>query len=429
LTTSKAITAQILTIGDELLRGDLVDTNAAWLAARLGQEGLEVVRIVSVGDGREAIMEAVRDASASAGTVVTSGGLGPTADDRTTDAVARVVGKPLIRNEAALTALQERFAAIGRQPTPNNEKQAFFPEDAVPLPNRWGTAPGFRLAIDGAMVYCLPGVPRELKGIFDESIAPHLRERVGCRPAVIRTLKIFGLGESEIDHRLSGLLQAVDVRGCQPSLHYRTCFPENHAILVVRPGATRGDEGRAVEVLDALEQGVCSRLGPHVFARDQETFSTAVVGALKSADATVALAESCSGGSASDLLTAAPGASEVFHLGLVAYADSIKEKLLGVPANLLREHGAVSSACVAQMANSVRALAGATYGLAISGIAGPGGGTEQKQVGTVYFALADSGGVQQLMRQFPFERDRVKTISAYVALWLVYRRLAGGGTV
>ncbi|MCC6748619.1 MAG: competence/damage-inducible protein A [Deltaproteobacteria bacterium] len=418
-------TAEILTIGDELLRGDLVDTNSGWLATRLGQLGLPVTRITSVGDDLPALVAALEEAAGRARVLLVSGGLGPTDDDRTSAAVAQAAGVPLELDAAALETIRARFAAVNLAFTPNNEKQAYIPRGARLLPNARGTAPGFSVRVGACDVCCVPGVPSEMRGMFDAEIAPALERELGLAPVRVRTLRTFGLSESKVDHELRDLLSGAAAPGVQASVHYRAQFPETHVILVVRSDAG-SSAGAADAALGALEAEVRRRLGANVYGADRETFSEAVVAALKGAGARVALAESCTGGLAADLLTRASGASEVFELGLVTYANAFKTSLLGVPEAVLATHGAVSQPCVEAMAAGVRERAGATLGLAISGIAGPTGGTPDKPVGTVHFALASAAGVRHLERQFRYgERDRIKLLAAYVGLWLVYRAARG----
>lgn len=418
--TQMTICAEVLTVGDELLRGEVVDTNAAWLATRLWRMGLSLDRVVSVGDALEPLAEQIKRAAARCQVLVISGGLGPTEDDRTTEAL----GLELELNEEVLAQLRQRFAAAGRPLTPNNEKQAWIPAGATLLPNERGTAPGYMVQLGQCRVACLPGVPSELEAMFDQALAPLLLEQLSPRPAVVRQLHTFGIGESQIDHRLRDGLDAVDRQGCEVSVHYRTSFPCNTVILVVRPGGDGdADQQLAQQVLARLEQVAQERIGRQIHAVDQATFSDAVVAALRAAGATVALAESCTGGLTGDLITQAAGSSEVFSMGLVTYSNEAKHQLLGVPSELLECHGAVSQQCVEAMARGVRERAGATFGVAISGIAGPGGATPDKPVGTVHFALDWDGGARHVSLVFPFDRQRVKVVSAHTALHLVLRQL------
>jgi nicotinamide-nucleotide amidase len=415
------ITTEILTVGDELLRGDLNDTNSTWLAARLFGMGIPVRRIVSLGDDLEPLSGAIEQAIHRGGLVVITGGLGPTDDDRTTCAVARAAKVPLELSNTTLETLRARFASAGYPFTPNNEKQARFPRGAMEIKNSRGTAPGFLLRVGDARVVCLPGVPSEMKAMFDDGVVPLLAQDE-AHPAAVRVVRTFGVGESQIDHRLQGLLEAIDADPSEVSLHYRTSFPENQVLLVVRgvadPGAT----------LERFEEEVRRRLSPYVFGVGDVSFSDAVVGALKEAGAKVALAESCTGGLAGDLVTRASGSSSVFELGVVTYSNACKHRMLGVPEEVLEQYGAVSSQCVEAMARGVRDLAKSTYGVAISGVAGPTGGTPEKPVGTVWFGLAHPDGVSHLVRRFPWvhDRQRIKQASAHVALYLVLAHLRDG---
>lgn len=416
------ITAEILTVGDELLRGDVVDENSAWLATRLGQLGLEVRRSVSVGDDMEPLVRQLQRCAARCDLLVITGGLGPTDDDRTTEAVGRLTGAALQLREDVLEAMRERFKRAGFTLTKNNEKQAWIPAGATLLENRWGTAPGYLVRHERCRVACMPGVPLELKKIFDRVLAPLLEQELSCRPAVIRSLNTFGIGESQLDHRLGEVLQQVDHGACEVTVHYRTSFPCNHLILVARPDES-ADADAATAALDRLEAAARGAVGKYIYGVDDTSFSDAVVAALEEAGATVALAESCTGGLVGDLITSASGSSAVFELGCVTYSNEVKHKMLGVPMEIFEEHGAVSQPCVEAMAAGVRRLAGADYGVAVSGIAGPTGGTPDKPVGTVHFAVASAAGVTHLHRVFPFDRRRVKVVSAHTALALVMREL------
>jgi nicotinamide-nucleotide amidase len=414
------IWAEILAVGDELLRGDVLNTNATWLATRLKEIGLPLRQVTEVGDSLEPLVQTLREATTRCDVLVITGGLGPTDDDRTREAVARAAGQELVLCTDALSTIRQRFA--GHSLTPNNEKQAWMPKDAEVLPNDRGTAPGFMLLAGTCRLFCLPGVPVEMRWMFDTHVAPRLRGV--ATPALIRSLKVFGLAESQIVHRLADLLRELPEGRCSATVHYRTSFPENEVILVVRP-TSDAESGEAAALLGRLEAEARNRLGRHVFSADGASFSEVVVDDLRKVGATLALAESCTGGLVGDLLTAAPGSSDVFGLGVIAYGDKFKRRVLGVPEEILLRYGAVSRECVEAMARGVRELADATLGLAVSGIAGPDGGTEEKPVGTVHIALASAEGVRHLLRRFPFERQRVKLLSAYVALSLVRHHLAG----
>lgn len=427
-TPSRHTLAEILTTGDELLRGEVVNTNAAWLGARLIGLGLSLARVTTVGDALEPLVAAASEAVARCDVLLVSGGLGPTDDDRTTEAIARTAGAlPLELHAGALQALRERFARGGYTLTPNNEKQAWLPRGATMLPNPNGTAPGFWLRHGRCQVFSMPGVPHEMKAMFEGEIVPRLRSSFQLTPALVRSINVFGLGESQVDARLAGMVEELcsEASGCEVTVHYCTSFPENRAILVVRPGAS--GPAAAEATLSLLEAEARRRLGHHVFGVGEASFSAIVVAALREAGATVALAESCTGGLTGDLLTRAAGSSSVFQLGVVAYANEFKEKVLGVPRAILEEHGAVSRECALAMARGIRSLAGSTYGVAVTGIAGPDGGTEAKPVGTVHFALAAASGERHLHRMFPsFGRQQIKVLSAQTALALLLHELRRG---
>lgn len=413
-----SLKVEILTTGDELLRGDVVNSNAAWLATRLKQLGYSLVQVVTVGDDQEAIVSAIVEAAARCQVLLVSGGLGPTSDDRTSAAVAQAAGVKLELNPIALQMIEERFARLGYQLTANNKKQAFLPQTAIMIPNDQGTAPGFSIRLKDCRIFCMPGVPHELMAMFDGHVASQMQAEFRTPSVIIRSLNIFGLGESQIDDRLADLLTEIPLRGCEATVHYRTSFPENRVILVVRSPSPNLD-AEAQAVLADLEAAVRKRLHHFIFSTDETSFSEALVKSLKECGATLSIAESCSGGLAGDLVTGAPGSSDVFHLGVVAYSNYFKQQILGVPDTLIQRFGAVSRECAESMAQGIRRVTGSTYGLAITGIAGPSGGTPEKPVGTVHFALASAQGVRHLHRQFPFERQRIKLISAYTGLALV----------
>ena len=413
---------EILTIGDELLRGELVDTNSAWLAERLHLLGLRVGRSSTIGDGEGEIAAFIAAAAGRCRALIVSGGLGPTDDDRTASAVAAALGVELVLDEVELSRLKERFAAVGLKYTENNEKQAWLPQGAEVLQNDRGTAPGFAVKLGECRIACMPGVPSELERMFDRQVAPLLEREIGGKPAELRRVKVFGLGEAQVGDKLSDLLEVVDLEATAASIHYRATFPEIHVSAVVR----HADSAIAARVADRLLETICSRLGRHVFSTNEDGLAEVLVSALRQKKAKVAFAESCTGGLAGDLITNASGSSEVFWLSTVVYHNDIKHRVIGVPREILETDGAVSQACVEAMAKGVRELAGSTYAVAISGIAGPGGGSEEKPVGTVHFALASPTGVRHLHRVFRhYGRLRIKRLSAFIAHWLVYSELRG----
>ena len=387
--------------------------------------GFRPVRLESVGDEAAAIGATVLEATQRSAVLLVTGGLGPTEDDRTAEAMAAAAATDLMLDDEALAGVRARLSRVGLPVTDRQKRQARIPAGARVIPNAHGTAPGFELLVGNCRVFCMPGVPVEMQRMFDEQVAPRLQQLLASRPVLKRTLKLFGMGESEVAERLVGLDGMAEGHGCEVSVHYRATFPEVHVALVVRSEPSRAVA--ASSLVETLTAEARQRLGKWLFAADEMTYSEAVVHELRRAGASVALAESCTGGLVGDLLTRAAGSSEVFELGVVAYGNRIKQQLLGVPAEIIAAEGAVSQSCVEAMARGARELAGATYGLAVSGIAGPDGGSADKPVGTVHFALAGQDEMNQMVRRFPYARQRVKLLSAYVALWLLYRRLRDGG--
>ena len=399
--------AEILTIGDELCRGEIVDTNSSYLAARLWDLDITARWMTSCTDDAADIAQALRTATARADVVVCSGGLGPTEDDRTVDVICELAGVDAEVEPRAHAFMKERFARSGFQLTPNNMRQVRVPKGATVLTNRAGLAPGFWIELSGTPLLVVPGVPREMKRIWADEIEPRLRERVKEPPSV-RTFHIYGMGESHIDHRLAGL-SAEGV-----SIHYRVVFPENRVKIVVRgPGAE--------ERLAALEREVRARLGHHIYGVDGETFPEVIGKILRGRGAKLAVAESCTGGLVGHLITSVAGSSDYFVGGALTYSNELKQKLLGVKEETLRQHGAVSEPCVREMAEGIVKMAGANVGVAISGIAGPGGGTPEKPVGTIWLAIAGPHGTRSRHVLYGGDREQVKQVAAHAAIAMIYR--------
>ena len=398
-----SLTVELLSTGDELLTGQVVDTNSAWLMDRLWDLGVMVRRKTLVGDDRSDLLAAIAETTARADVVVMSGGLGPTEDDLTAECVAQAMGVPLVVDDASLAAIRERFEKLGRTMTPNNAKQARFPRGATILPNRLGTAPGFLVRLGRAELICLPGVPVEYKGLCEGSVLPRIAERAGEVPAA-RLVKLIGIPESHADEAMRPVMDAPEHRGVR--FGYRAHWPEIHVKWSVSgPDA----EAHAERILGEVRR----IFGDAVFAEGKQELPQRVVERLAARGERLALAESCTGGLVSQLVTSVPGASAVLDVGAVAYANAAKTTLLGVPEPLLAAHGAVSEPVARAMAEGVRHLGGATWGLAVTGIAGPGGGTPEKPVGTVHLAIAGPDGTRTWTRRFPGDRERVRKTSAY----------------
>jgi nicotinamide-nucleotide amidase len=400
---------EILATGDELLTGQVVDTNSPWLMDRLWDLGVMVRRKVLVGDDRDDLDAALRDATARADVVVTCGGLGPTEDDLTAERVAAVAGVPLVVDDASLRWIEERFRKFGREMTPNNAKQARVPQGAEVIPNRHGTAPGFAAQVGRALVVCLPGPPPEFRGLCEEWVLPRIAARRGETPAA-RLVKLFAVPESHADHAMRPVMD--DPANAGVRFGFRAHWPEIHVKWSV-PGA--GAEARADRILAAV-RGI---FGDAIFAEGKDELAGVVVARLAARGERVALAESCTGGLAAELLTTVPGASQVFDLGVVAYANAMKEQVLGVPPADLAAHGAVSEPVARALAEGARRTAGAAWGIGITGIAGPAGGTPEKPVGTVHVALAGPGGTAAVQRVYRGDRGRIRRIAAYEALNLL----------
>ncbi len=400
---------EILSTGDELLTGQVVDTNSVWLMDRLWDLGVMVRRKTLVGDDRADLDLAIRETSARADLVVMSGGMGPTEDDLTSERVAAVLGVPLELHEPSLRAIEDRFRRFGRTMTPNNEKQARFPRGAEVIPNRFGTAPGFAVKLGRAEVVCLPGVPVEFKGLCEEWLLPRVAGRIGEIPAS-RVLKLFGVPESHADHAMRPVMDDATHSGVR--FGFRAHWPEVHLKWSV-PGPD------APTRADRIAAAVRAIFGDAVWGEGKDELPELVVARLAARGERVALAESCTGGLLAELVTRVPGASAVLDLGVVAYANEAKEKVLGVPPALLAAHGAVSEPVARALAEGIRRAAGARWGVAITGIAGPTGGTPEKPVGTVHVALAGPGGTEHLQRLYRGDRERIRRQAAYEALNLL----------
>lgn len=414
--TRERVRAALLAIGDEVLRGEIVNGNAAFLSEKLFELGVEIGEQVVVSDDPTAIRGALLRLRASFDVIVATGGLGPTEDDRTVDVVADLLGVDSPAHPASLDAMKQRFSTHGFELTPNNLRQVRVPAGGEALPNAAGIAPGFRIALGGAEGYFMPGVPREMQKIFTDEVAPRLRRRVAessAGPRLVRTWHVYGMGESHIDHRLAGLLEHAP----DATLHFRTASPENHVKVIVR-GA---DVARAQETLDKIEAELRKRIGAGIYGVDGDSFPMAVGRALSSHPSTVALAESCTGGMAGELLTSVPGSSAYFLGGVMAYSNEMKEKLLGVKAETLATFGAVSEPCAREMAEGVQKLCGSTLAVGITGIAGPDGGSPEKPVGTVCFACVGPGTPRLATKLFAGGREQVRRAAAYFGLDLARR--------
>jgi nicotinamide-nucleotide amidase len=400
---------EILTIGDELVEGRLLDSNTTLIADRLTSEGFRVTRQVSVGDDRQAIAFALREAAGRADAVLVSGGLGPTSDDLTAEAAAEAFGAPLARFPAALEHTRCFFAARDRPMPPSNEKQADLPAGSELLPNPWGTAMGFRLRVATCWVAFMPGVPRELEGILEASVLPHLRSVLSPEPRALATLKLFGLGESEVGERLAGL--EVDLpAAARLWIQYRATFPEIHVRLVL----AGLPEAASAECLRELTEEARRRLGRHVFAvggaRVDVTFAETVLATLAARGVTFAAAEGCTAGALSRLALEVPGGGGVFRGGVVTPDPAARAELLGPTAAVPALLGA---ALAETMAVAIRARLGATLGVATVGSSAGEGGL---RAGELHVAVAGPDRTSARELFYPIDPERFRVLAAHAAL-------------
>ena len=401
---------EVLAIGDELLDGRVADTNTLRLADALSNIGLKISQRTTITDDTEIIIrEAIAIAGRGTDLCVVSGGLGPTTDDVTSESFAQLIDVPLIRDEEQATIITQRLERFGREVTDNQLKQADRPQGATVIPNAHGTAPGFEIVYGGCRFISVPGVPQEFDPMILKAVVEPLSQEY--RRGLIISLRCFGLVEAQVDKRLG----AIHERWPKVRVGYRAHFPEIQVSL-------KAEAAYQVEI-DEAAHFAREALGLSLFSEADGPFATSLVELLKKDKRTVALAESCTGGLMGDLLTDVPGSSEVFVQGVVAYSYEGKEKLLGVARETLDSHGAVSEETVLEMSKGIRRVSGASIGVAASGIAGPGGGTEEKPVGTVWIAVSADGYSKTKKLTLPFDRRRNKIISAYAALDLIRRYL------
>jgi nicotinamide-nucleotide amidase len=409
------LNAEIIAIGSEMLTPFRLDTNSLWLTERLNSMGIDVKLKTVVGDDEARLEETIRDAMKRSEIVISTGGLGPTEDDITRKVFARVLKRQLILEDAILEKIRARFARRNMSMPEINARQALIISGAQILENNNGTAPGMLLTEGKCTVVLLPGPPREMKPMFDASVAPVLKQRAGETLIMRRCLSIFGLTESRTDE----LAAPIYTRYRNPS----TTILFKDGQIELHLTAQAQNESEAEKLLDELDGRLDEVLGEYIFSRRNETLEQVVGELLKLRGYTLATAESCTGGLLAGRITDVPGSSEYFLEGVVSYSNEAKVDLLGVPKKLIEEHGAVSEEVAKAMATGVRKRAGSTFGVGITGIAGPGGGSEEKPVGLVYIALADD--TQTTTRKFIFNGDRqfIRTLSINAALDLVRRRI------
>ena len=410
--------AVIVSIGTEVVRGELLNTNAELLSRKLTELGFRVVEHVSVEDDHPSLAALfARLSKLGDAVVVSTGGLGPTTDDFTALAVARHLGVPLERHAASYETLRAWLAKAGREVSDSNAKQADLPRAAEALPNAVGTAAGFAVELGpGVRAFFAPGVPAEMRAMFEREIAPRI---AGLAPGDRHQihLRTFGLPESKVGDLLAGLEEANP----GVTIGYRAHFPEVEVKVLAEGSGPEAAKSLAIRVAALVEE----RLGSIIYGGKDDTYVGCISERLAARGLTLSLAESCTGGLVAKLLTALPGASRVLSAGVVSYSNASKTALLGVPEALLAEHGAVSESVARAMAEGIRARTGSDLALAITGVAGPDGGSAEKPVGTVCFAVSDANGTMVVRRLIPsFGRERIQHLAAYVGLGLVAERIS-----
>jgi nicotinamide-nucleotide amidase len=408
-------TAEIIAVGSELLTPFRTDTNSLWLTDRLNSVGVEVKLKTIVGDDDARLEETIRDAVKRSGVVVLTGGLGPTEDDITRKIAARALGRRLSLDERVLEEIRAKFLRWGRKMPEINARQAMVMEGAEVLPNPNGSAPGMYLEHDSRVVVLLPGPPREMKPMFDEHVLPKLATRAGGVRVARRVLRVAGLGESAVDERIAPVY--TQYKNPQTTILFTNTDIEIH---LTAQGKT---EQEAELLLDGLSGQIEERLGDAIFAFRGETMEQVVGLRLAVAGFNLAVAESCTGGLIAHRLTEVPGSSSYFTEGLVTYSNEAKTRLLGVPEELIERHGAVSAEVAEAMAEGVKRRASTDFGLAVTGVAGPGGGTADKPVGLVYISLADDAHTEHRRIMLPGDRHLIRWRASQAALDLLRRRL------
>ena len=399
--------AEIISIGSELMAGRIADTNAAYLSDQLSRLGVTVTRHTAVGDCREDILDLLRSTTERADVAIVTGGIGPTPDDLTRQTMAEFCGVKLVEIPEAVENLRKVFARLGRIPSESNFIQARIPHGAELIPNLRGTASGFSISHGDCWFCSLPGVPVEMKQMFRASILPRLH-KMKLPTTLVRCLQVYGIGESVIGERLEDLMGE--------NKNPQVATQAREGIITVRLTATGPDEDDALRRLIPVASEVRNRLGETVFAEEERSLSHAVAELLEQNDVTLALTESCTGGEIAARLTDVPGISRFFLEGAITYSNESKIRRLGVPRELIEQHGAVSPEAADAMALGMRKHSGATIALALTGIAGPTGGTTARPVGLVYISLADELGAVAEEARFAGDRVQIRDRAAKRAL-------------
>ena len=403
--------AEIIAVGSELLTPDRLDTNSLFLTEELNKLGIEVVRKTIVGDNRELLAEAFSDALERVPLIIASGGLGPTEDDLTRETVAELLGRKLIRNDAILRYIEGRFRQLGREMPAVNVRQAMVPEGAEVLENPRGSAPGLWLEDKGRFVALLPGPPRELKPMYQEQVLPRLEKRRSGVRMFHRELRVAGMGESAVEQRIRPIY---------------TRYGDVNTTILSAPGEIQihlriwtDHAAHAQKTLDEIVQGFEIALTDRIYSKDGSSMEEVIARLLTMNNATISAAESCTGGLLAQRLTSIAGSSSYFLGGAVCYSNEMKTAWANVPAELIQTKGAVSTEVAIALADGIRRSVGSTLGVGITGIAGPGGGSDEKPVGTVHIALSHAGGMKERGVRFPGDREAIRWHASQLALDMV----------
>lgn len=411
--------SEIICIGTEILLGNIINTNASFLSEALAELGIDVYYHSVVGDNQNRLEEVLNTSLKRSNLIITTGGLGPTTDDLTKETVSKVLNKNLVSNEEEMERLKTFFLKIGREMTKNNLKQAYLPEGSIRLPNLNGTAPGVIIETDRNTVVMLPGPPNEMKPMFENQVAPYLRKR-SQGSLFSQTIRFFGIGESALEDRLQ------DIIASQSDPTIAPYAGEGEVKLRI---TTRTADGKPGDAFHRTIEIIQERLGKYIYSFQNDTIENVTAGILMQSGLTLSVAESCTGGRVSSMLTSVPGISNALEGSVVSYSNSVKTEVLGVGKETLDVYGAVSRETAIEMADGVRNLCRSDIGLSVTGIAGPSGGTDEKPVGLVYIALSDHDGSGCWEKRFSGSREKIQTYSAKNAvniLRLYLERRASG---
>lgn len=406
--------AEILAVGTELLMGQIVNTNAQYISSKLPEAGVGVYYHSVVGDNPARLEDSLKLALERCDIVITTGGLGPTQDDLTKETISRVCGKKLVIHEESLNKIKNYFSRLGRQMTPNNEKQAYMPEGCIVLKNNNGTAPGCVIEMGEKAVIMLPGPPVEMKPMFLDYVMPYFKNK-GAYSLESVILRVFGIGESAMETKIMDLIDG------QTNPTIATYAKEGEVTIRITASVPMGQS--AEQILMPVVNEIKRRTGENLYSDKDETLDSVAAGLLLENNITIATAESCTGGLISEMLTDVPGISKVFMGGAVTYSNEAKMEYLGVKEQTLKAHGAVSRETAAEMAEGIRKRLKTDIGISVTGIAGPGGGTDEKPVGLVYVGLSGEGGTITKELRLSGNRKKIRTITALNVFDLIRRHV------